>query len=346
MSVHHVSSVGVAVNPWAGKDLRRLHGPVGHTPDTAKIGIVRRVIVGALEAGASMVYLAADVGRIAERAGRGITGVQLVDGPGTGSPLDTRRAASQFCELGCRAVVVLGGDGTCRDVAIGWPDVIMISISTGTNNVFPRFVDGSSAGTAAGLVACGRIETVLVARRSKRLLIEISSGERELALVDVAVIAGSATGARAVVDPLSIRAVVAAIASPMSTGLSSIAGRIAPLGPDDDGAVVVRTGGDERLVRVPIVPGRFDQIAIESVEPLAVGERVVFEGPCVLAYDGERDRVVPADTRAAITVDRAGPHVVDVERTLWIAADRRLFDATTASAGENDRITSEANHGD
>ncbi len=345
MSVHRVSSVGVVVNPWAGKDVRRLHAPVGHTPDTAKIGIVRRVIVGALEAGASTVYLAADVGRIAERAGRGITGVDLVDGPGTGSPLDTRRAASQFCELGCGAVVVLGGDGTCRDVAIGWPDVIMISISTGTNNVFPRFVDGSSAGTAAGLVACGRIETVLVAHRSKRLVIHISPGDREIALVDVAVIAGSATGARAVVDPSSIRAVVAAIASPMSTGLSSIAGRIAPLGPDD-GAVVVRTGGDERFVRVPIVPGRFDEIAIESVEPLAVGGRVEFDGPCVLAYDGERDRVVQAGTQATITVDRAGPYVVDVERTLWIAADRRLFDATTASARENDRITPEANHGD
>lgn len=346
MSLHRPSSVGIVVNPWAGKDVRRLYAPVGHTPDTAKIGIVRRVIVGALESGAEVVYLAADVGRIAERAGRGIPGAQLVDGPGTGSSLDTRRAAAQFCDLGCSVVVALGGDGTCRDVAIGWPDAVLIPISTGTNNVFPVFVDGSSAGTAAGLVACNLIDAEAVTRRSKLLVIEISSGEREIALVDVAVIDGIATGARAVIDPSSIRAVVAAIASPMSTGLSSIAGRIAPLGVHEEGGVIVRVGGVRRAVRVPIVPGKFDELPIESIVSLAVGQSVSFDGPCVLAYDGERDRVVAPGTRVTISIHRMGPRVLDVESTLHLAADRHLFDASMAAARENDSRTSEANHGD
>ncbi len=325
-----MSSVGVIVNPWAGKDVRRLHAAVGHTPDTAKVGIVRRVIVGALDAGAQTVHLAADVGRIAERAALGIEAAFLVDGPGTGSSLDTRRAATQFAELGCGVVVVLGGDGTCRDVATGWPDMTLIAISTGTNNVFPEFMDGSSAGTAAGLVASGRIDSTQVTRRAKRLLVRLSTGEDDLALVDVAVIDGSRIGARAVVDPRSIRAVVAAIATPMSTGLSSIAGRIAPLTADAEGAVVVRLGGCRRSVRVPILPGRFDDISISSISPLPEGAEVTFDGPCVLAFDGERDRVVAAGVTATVSVRRDGPLIVDVGRTLDLAASSRLFDNPTA----------------
>jgi predicted polyphosphate/ATP-dependent NAD kinase len=58
-----VSAVGIIVNPWAGKDVRRLHAATGHTPDAAKIGIVRRIAVAALDAGADRVYAAGDSGR-------------------------------------------------------------------------------------------------------------------------------------------------------------------------------------------------------------------------------------------------------------------------------------------
>lgn len=333
------TTVGVIVNPWAGKDVRRLHAAVGHTPDTAKIGIVRRVALGALDAGAQQVVVARDVGRIAERAVRGIDGAVLLDGPGTGSALDTRRAATQLAELGCGVVVVLGGDGTCRDVAIGSPDVTMIAISTGTNNVFPGFVDGTSAGCAAGLIATGAVEAGAVACRAKRLVVTIESpGDpdvEEIALVDVAVVDASTTGARAVTHPHTIRAVVAAISSPTSTGMSSIAGRTLPLGRSDDGAVVVVLGtgdvGDVTLrrVRVPIVPGGFAELAVERVSTLTERERVRFDGPCVLAYDGERDRVLPAGATATVQIDRRGPVLVDVDRTLRCAAARHLFDVPT-----------------
>jgi hypothetical protein len=336
-----VGTVGIIVNPWAGKDVRRLHAPVGHTPDTAKIGIVRRVAVGALESGVTQVLAARDVGRIAERAIRGLDGAALVDGPGTGSALDTRRAAAQFSELGCDVVVVLGGDGTCRDVAMGWSDVTMIALSTGTNNVFPRFVDGSSAGTAAGMISTRSVDVRAVARRAKRLSIEITradrSPEHDIALVDVALIDAPRTGARAVVKPGSIRAVVAAIATPTSTGLSSIAGRVHPLGRNDDGAIHVVLGGRGRHVRVPLVPGSFDVLSIDRIELLPIGASVRFDGPGVVAYDGERDRVLPEGASATITVDRLGPSIVDVDRTLHCAAIQRLFDLPTPP---------EAPHGD
>ncbi len=164
-----MGTVAIVVNPWAGKDVRRLHAPVGHTPDTAKVGIVRRVASAALESGADRVVVARDTGRIGERAVGDLAGADVLDGPGTGSALDTRRAASQFAALGCSVVVALGGDGTCRDVALGWRQAPLIAVSTGTNNVFPVMIDATSAGTAAGLVASGAIALHAASRPSKVL---------------------------------------------------------------------------------------------------------------------------------------------------------------------------------
>jgi hypothetical protein len=326
-----VGTVGIVVNPWAGKDVRRLHAPVGHTPDTAKVGIVRRVASAALEMGAERVVVARDTGRIGERAVADLAGVELLDGPGTGSALDTRRAAAQFAELGCRVVVALGGDGTCRDVAIGWRGAPLIAVSTGTNNVFPTMIDATSAGTAAGLVAAGATATCPAGSRAKVLDVTIESpGEStvcDLALVDVALVDAARTGARAVVTADSIKAVVAAIATPASTGMSSIAGRLHPLGRDEPGAVVVRLGGHgRRRVRAPIMPGRFDALAVVCVAHIDDGRAVELEGPGVLAYDGERERVLGTGVRAIVTITRDGPMVIDVPATLACAAGLALFD--------------------
>ena len=95
------------------------------------------------------------------------------------------------------------------------------------------------------------------------------------------------------------------------------------LGPRDVGDATVRR------VRVPIVPGGFAELAVESVSTLTERDCVTFDGPCVLAYDGERDRVLPARATATVRVDRRGPVLVDVDRTLRCAAARHLFDVPT-----------------
>ena len=346
-----MGAVGIIVNPWAGKDVRRLHAPVGHTPDSAKIGIVRRVAIGALEAGATRVYAAADMGRIAQRAIKGIDGAELVDGPGTGSALDTRRAATQLHDLGCSPIVVLGGDGTCRDAVMGAPDATLVPISTGTNNVFPRFIDGSSAGTAAGLVAAERVPSSVV-RRAKRLVVTVNDADgtshTDIALVDVAAIAAADAGARAVLKAGTITGVVAAIAHPTSTGLSSVAGRVHPLDRGDEGAVAVRVSTDgsaSRHVRVPIVPGHFDLLGVDDITVLPDGGSVQFSGPCVLAYDGEREREVMRDAVATVRVERTGPPVVDVDAALLYAAHHQLFDVLAPHQSATHLAPTEATHG-
>src|SRR3954467_11347137 len=100
-----MSDIGVIVNPWAGKDIRRLHSPTGHTPDTTKVAIVRQVVVAAVASGADHVHLAQDAGRIADRAIAGLPAsvrhcVRPMEGAGTGSAPDNTPASSQLRELG------------------------------------------------------------------------------------------------------------------------------------------------------------------------------------------------------------------------------------------------------
>ena len=124
-----MSTVGIIVNPNAGKDIRRLVTPATHTSDGTKVGIVRRAIVAAFESGATKVLLMPDRHRLSEKAAEGIVGdIILVDEPLSGTRFDTIAAARRFWKEQVGAVIALGGDGTSRDVAIGWPDAPLIDV--------------------------------------------------------------------------------------------------------------------------------------------------------------------------------------------------------------------------
>ena len=328
-----VATVGIIANPLAGTDVRRLSSPAGHTSNAAKIAIVRRIASAALEAGARTVLIAADASGLGDRAVTLIgPGAVLLDEPATGTRHDSVAAARRMWKRGCAVVVVVGGDGTCRDVAIGWPGAPVIAVSTGTNNVFPQSLDPVAAGTAAGLLAAGRVPIDAVCALAKRIVVHVGDDEH-VALVDVAVLDGNRVGSRAVVDAGRIRALVAAISSPVAAGMSSIAGRVAPLGPDDPDGVVVHLGGVGRRVRVPLVPGSFATVVLNKVERLQRGAIVRFSGPAVLAFDGERDVVAGAGTTIEVTIDGGGPLRIDVERVLRLAVERGAFDVADVGEG-------------
>ena len=79
-------------------------------------------------------------------------------GPVTGRWSDTVAAAAAMRDKGCAVVVTLGGDGTNRAAVLGWPDLPVVAVSTGTNNAFPApgRPDGGRGGRRAGLVGGGR----------------------------------------------------------------------------------------------------------------------------------------------------------------------------------------------
>lgn len=324
-----MSTVGVIVNPHAGKDIRRLTTPATHTSDVTKVGIVQRAMVAALETGADRVLVMPDGHRLAERAAHGLgERIEFIDQHPSGSRWDTVAAARTMSGQNVGAVIVLGGDGTARDVALGWPEVPLVAISTGTNNIYPLAVDGTSAGVAGALVARNIIALDEIGQRSKRIAVRVIDSEgthEDLALVDLAVIEGQFTGARAVQDPHSITEVIAAIATPVGSGLSGIAGRVHPVLRHEPGGVRIIMGPGGMGLRVPLAPGAFTTLPVADVQVLADGESITIMGGSILAFDGERDRVTSSDCTITALIDWLGPIVIDVEKTLVLAARRGFF---------------------
>ncbi len=59
----------------------------------------------------------------------------------TGSIKDTINAAKLMEEYEVDCLIILGGDGTSRAVAKSINETPIISISTGTNNVYPEMLE-------------------------------------------------------------------------------------------------------------------------------------------------------------------------------------------------------------
>jgi hypothetical protein len=110
-------------------------------------------------------------------------------------------------------------------VAKGSRTVPLVAISTGTNNVFPSFIEGTLAGIAAGLIANGRAGDTTV-QRVPWLEVSVDGTVREQALVDVVVSTLPFVGTRAIWDLELVREVVLARVAPATIGLSSLGGAL------------------------------------------------------------------------------------------------------------------------
>ncbi|MCY4583565.1 MAG: NAD(+)/NADH kinase, partial [Chloroflexi bacterium] len=196
-------AVGIIANPAAGKDIRRLVAHGRFVTNQEKVNILRRVLAGIESVGIRRVVFMPDMnalGRGSLDASAESLSVEFVDILVTNKEGDSTRAAEAMQDRGVGSIVTLGGDGTNRAVAKGAGDVPLVPISTGTNNVFPRMIEGTVAGIAAGVVASGAVGSEQVTRRSTVLEVSIDGRVRDIALVDVAVSTHRFIGARALWD--------------------------------------------------------------------------------------------------------------------------------------------------
>lgn len=322
------SAVGIVVNPHAGKDIRRLVAGATVTSDATKISIARRVAVAALEAGADRVVVVPDRAQLAHRAVAGLD-ADMLPVPVAGDASDTVRGVRAMRACGVGAVVVLGGDGTCRDVVRAWREVPLLALSSGTNNVFPQWTEGTVMGLAAGLVASGRVPLGRVGATAKLVHLRDAAGHRDVALVDAVLVEGSFTGSRAMWEPGRLRMAVCSRAEPAATGVSAIAGLLAPCGPDDPGGVLVvmAPAADLRLT-VALAPGLLCEVGILDWRRVGDGEHVTVSGPGLVALDGERHHVLGEGHDVELWVERDGPFVIDPHAVLRMAAEAGLFTRT------------------
>lgn len=320
--------IGIIVNPASGKDIRRLVAHASVFDNNEKRSIVKRVVLGAIASSANAFLYMPDPYQIVEAmferldAEASFTEVQT---PGTGTAVDTTHAAQAMRDAACSVVVTLGGDGTNRAFAKGWLDAPLVPVSTGTNNVFPRMMEGTLAGAAAGLIAAGRISLSETSAQAKRIRVEVDGIPDDVALVDAVLLDDQFVAARAVWMSRTLRTLVLARAEPASVGLSAVGGLLHPVGADDDCALLVEAGEGGDPLLAPIAPGLYETVLVRQVRELRLGEPFAVAGPGVLALDGEREFTLRSGQEARLTVVRDGPWVVDVRKALQIAAQRKLF---------------------
>lgn len=333
-------AIGVIANPASGKDIRRLVAYGAISDNLEKVNMIRRVIMGARSMGVTDLYYMPDYFGIVPTALDGmyadhkayVAGMRIhrLDMPMTGTEADSTAASRIMRELEVECVIVLGGDGTSRAVAKESGDTALIPISTGTNNVFPRHLEGTIAGMAAGAYVSGELpDTASLVIRSKRLDIYRNGQLEDIALIDAVVMEDQEIASRAIWSAEPFRQILLTRCSAHYIGVSSIGGQLSEIEPDEPYGYVIQVGPAGTSVRAPIAPGLFVDVPVACHRPLHMGEQEgICQVPCIIAVDGERNVSFFRDDKGYIELTWKGPILLQVEKTLRAARASGLFQNT------------------
>ena len=327
-----VASVGIIANPQSGKDIRRLVALASSFSNNEKVLMLRRVMAGLVAMGLDNILMFNDLGSLGAVALDGFrqdnktSKVKLFDVDATGETADSTKAARKLAELGTRCIVVLGGDGTCRAVAKGCGNIALIPLSTGTNNAFPFAWEGTVAGMAAALYAhhprvYGSEKLV-----SKQLHVNLN-GDSESALVDIAILKESFYGARAIWDVGRVDSLALTRSEPGRLGLSSLGASLRPVDANEPLGLWLKLGAKSKAkhrVLSPIGPGQVASALVMEHAVVKPGETVKYRAPDVrvLAFDGERERLLDKGEYIEISLRLDGPEILHVPAILKKAAIR------------------------
>lgn len=332
MSAAQQPPIGIVVNPMSGKDVRRLVARASVFDNREKSAIVRRAIEGAMQAGALHFAFMDDSHNIAGSAMADLPAditATRIPGAGTATAYDTEDAARALRKMGAAATLVLGGDGTARAFAKGWRQAVMLPLSTGTNNVFPRICEATVAGAALGLLAAGKAGAADVTDSVKIIDIDVDGESPDIALIDAVISADRFIGARALLDADVLQTVLLTRADPGAVGMASVGGLLQPVSATHSAGLLLHIGDGESsssvTVNAPIAPGYYRRVTIAGRRLVAPGETLRFSGPCVLALDGERERVVKSGQVFTMTLSRTGPAIIDIDKTMQAAACSGAF---------------------
>ena len=340
--------VGLVANPFSARDIRRVIANAASLQITDRANIVLRVLACLGACGVSEVLAMPERGGIRAHVDRGLERARNTGGerfatvrhlalPVTGTVEDTRRAVRAMVDEGVAAIVVLGGDGTHRAVAMDCGRTPIACVSTGTNNAFPDHREPTVTGLATGLAVTGRVPPEVAYASNKRLLVSINGTEHHPALVDVALVAERVVGARALWRPESLRELYVTFADPSVIGLSAIAGFLEPVGRREPDGMMVEIGPPVSdgaypgghcgvYIDVPIAPGWLRTIGVRSWRRLAPGTACAPRlRSGMIALDGEREVGFGEDDEVRIVLEPDAVRTVDVEACMVYAAQHGLF---------------------
>ena len=278
--------VGIAANPAASKDIRRVVSHASSVSNNEKSNIVRRILLGLAATGIDEVVFMPDSAELVPVALKQLKlpfPVRMLEGDWRDHTDDTTLAAHLCREQEVRCLITLGGDGTARAAVKGARDLPLLALSTGTNNAFPVMLEGTLAGLAAGAYAM--LDTPL----QSAPLLEIWRNNElvDVALIDVAAV-DDVLGGRAVWEMERVRTLVTTQITPHTIGLSSIGGFLGVEPAAESVAVGIELGAG-RTIHAPIAPGVIAPVNIATHAWLKTGDQYDLPTNAALALDGERE---------------------------------------------------------
>lgn len=323
-------TVGIIANPASGKDIRRLVAHGSTFDNNEKTNIVRRVLLALDALGVATVRYMPDsyfiVPRAADTVSLDLT-LEPLTMPILANPGDSYEAARRMADLGTDCIVSLGGDGTNRMICKGIGDVPLVAISTGTNNVFPRMIEGTLAGLAAGLVATVPSVREQAVTRQPKLDVLLDGEPKEMALIDVVTSQHGWIGARALWDAAHLREIVLSRVAPAEIGICGLGGILFAAASGSAQGVHLRIGEGGEEIIAPIAPGLVKRIPVGASSLIEPGAMVELDAaPCTVALDGEREfEILQPGHSLAVRFNPNGPNVVDVDAAIRLGATAGAF---------------------
>lgn len=328
-----MASIGIIANPASGKDIRRLVSYATTIDNNEKINICQRIVLAAQSLGVKEVFFMPDTFMIGcavldnlENDGVLKASISMLDFEIDASMQDTVTAAAMLEEKRVSCAIVLGGDGTSRAAAKRLREVPMLSVSTGTNNVYPVLMEGTVAGVAAAVVASME-DPRACCIRDKRIEVYVNDTLRDIALVDAVVSDDFFAGARAIWDPDRIQRIVVTRCHPATIGFSAVAGAYTIVRDTDEYGYALRFGPGGARVIASIAAGVLTEMEIAEAQRLPLDEPYTFTADrrCMIALDGEREVPVAAGETVTLRVRRNGPWRVLPRRAIEEAQRRGMF---------------------
>lgn len=329
-----MSTIGIIANPASGKDIRRLVSHATVVDNNEKVNIVKRIILAAQAAGVEKVYIMPDTFQIGYKVEEDLKGskelqipVITLDMRVRGSLEDTMVATKLMEEMNVNCIIALGGDGTSRAVAKSIINAPLISISTGTNNVFPKMLEGTVVGMAAAAVSTKKCDLGESCSRTKRIELYKEEELLDIALVDCVIAKQNYVGSKAIWNPKDISKVIVSRAHPASIGFSTIIGVKQIVLEDDDFGVSINVNKGQSRVMTPIAAGAIKEITVDEPRIHKLGEsfsmNMKYKG--IIALDGEREIPFKKGDSFQFKITRNGPYQVHIDEVLESAQKNGFF---------------------
>ncbi|HCL4436584.1 TPA: NAD(+)/NADH kinase [Clostridium botulinum] len=329
-----MNKIGIIANPASGKDIRRLVSHATTIDNNEKVNIVERIVLSAEAFGVKDILIMPDTFQIGYKVldnlntlGELSTNLQIMNMKVRGSIDDTINAAKLMEEYGVDCLVVLGGDGTSRAVAKSINKTPIISISTGTNNVYPEMLEGTVVGMAAAFVASEKFGLNNIYHRDKRIEIFKDGALVDIALVDSVISKNLFVGAKAIWDVEDIEKIIVTRAHPGTIGFSSLVGcrKIIEI-EDDFGAVIDLTENKYKII-APIAAGTIEKVHMGDTKIINLNEEYKFTSKekGVIALDGEREISFKKGETFIFKITRKGPIRVNIKSALELAQAQGFF---------------------